>query len=211
MPQRLGILGGTFDPPHVAHLILAEEVITAMHLDRLLWLLTPVPPHKPEQQITPVEHRLAMLQAAIGDHPRFALSRVDIDRPPPHYAADSMELIRDRYPDDLLVYVMGGDSLRDLPGWYAPGMFVSACDRIAVVRRPGVEIDTDSVAAQLPGIGLKLRFVDAPLLEISSSKIRARVKDGRPFRYYLLPAVYELIQQRGLYLPNYMFEVSEKG
>jgi len=202
MPRRTGIFGGTFDPPHIAHLILAEEAIAALRLDRLLWLLTPVPPHKPEQQITPVEYRLAMLQTAIDDHPRFELSRVDIDRPPPHYAADSMELIKERYPDDLLVYVMGGDSLRDLPSWYAPGRFVSACDTIAVVRRPGVEVDTDTVTAQLPGIEPRLRFVDAPLLEVSASKIRARVKDGRPFRYYLLPAVYELIQQRGLYLPN---------
>jgi nicotinate-nucleotide adenylyltransferase len=199
MPRRTGIFGGTFDPPHIAHLILAEEALAALQLDCLLWILTPVPPHKPEQQITPVEHRLAMLHAAIGDHPRFELSRVDIDRPPPHYAADSMERIREHYPEDILVYVMGGDSLRDLPGWYAPGRFVSLCDAIAVVRRPGVEVDTDSVAAQLPGIEPKLRFVDAPLLEISASKIRARVSEGRPFRYYLLPAVYEIIQERRLY------------
>ena len=71
-----------------------------------------------------------------------------------------------------------------------------------MVRRPGVEVATDTVAAQLPGIEPKLRFVDAPLLEISASKIRARVGEGRPFRYYLLPAVYELIEQQGLYLPK---------
>jgi nicotinate-nucleotide adenylyltransferase len=199
MPRRTGIFGGTFDPPHIAHLILAEEALAALQLERLLWVLTPVPPHKPEQHITPVEHRLDMLRAAIGDHPRFELCRVDIDRPPPHYAADSMELIRERHPDDLLVYLMGGDSLRDLYTWYAPGRFVSACDAIAVVRRPDVEVVTDTVAAQLPGIEPKLRFVDAPLLEISASKIRARVSEGRPFRYYLLPAVYEIIQERRLY------------
>ena len=187
MPRRTGIFGGTFDPPHIAHLILAEEALAALQLDRLLWMLTPVPPHKPEQKITPVKHRLDMLRAAIGDHPRFELCRVDIDRPPPHYAADSMELTRERYPDDVLVYLMGGDSLRDLHTWYAPGRFVSACDTIAVVRRPGVEIDTDTVAAQLPGIEPKLRFVDAPLLDVSASEIRARVSEGRPFRYYLLP------------------------
>lgn len=200
MRRRTGIFGGTFDPPHIAHLILAEEAIAALGLERLLWILTPVPPHKPEQRITAPRHRLDMLRAAIGDHPCFELCRVDIDRPPPHYAADSMRLLREQFSEDELIYLMGGDSLRDLHTWYAPGRFVSACDTIAVVRRPGVGVDTDTVAAQLPGIEAKLRFVDAPLLDVSASNIRTRIREGKPFRYYLLPVVYEIVQQRGLYL-----------
>ena len=122
-------------------------------------------------------------QAAIQDNPRFVLSRVDIDRTPPHYAVDTLKLLRAQFPAETLVYLMGGDSLRDLPTWRAPQDFVAACEGIGVMLRPGVEIDLEGLNRRLPGLAEKVRFVTAPLLEISASDIRKRIAQGRPFRY----------------------------
>lgn len=196
---RIGIYGGTFDPPHLGHLILASECLYQLQLDRLLWVLTPQPPHKPGQPITPLEDRLALVQAALGDAPEFELSRVDINRPPPHYALDTVRLLRLRHPQAELIYLMGGDSLRDLPAWHAPGAFVAALDGIGVMRRPQDAIDVQYLEREIPGVLEKVNFVDAPLLDIASHDIRERVRDGAPFRYYLHPGVYELIVQRKLY------------
>ena len=115
--MRLGIFGGTFDPPHIGHLVLASEAYHQLKLDRLLWVLTPRPPHKPNQQITALEYRIEMVQAIVEDEPTFELSRVEIDRPPPHYAVDTVEILGKRFPGARLIYLVGGDSLRDLPLW----------------------------------------------------------------------------------------------
>ncbi|GAB4532605.1 MAG: nicotinate-nucleotide adenylyltransferase [Anaerolineales bacterium] len=196
---RLGIFGGTFDPPHIGHLILAAEAQYQLRLDGVLWVLTAVPPHKRGQEITPLEKRLAMLQAAIADEAHFTLSRVDIDRPPPHYAVDTVRLLRRAYPEAALIYLMGGDSLRDLPAWHTPQDFVAACDSLGVVRRPGETVSLAGVERVLPGSARKIQFVDAPLLEIASRDIRARISAGRPARYFLPPAVWALIKHWGLY------------
>ena len=199
--MKLGIFGGTFDPPHIAHLILADEALRQLTLDLVLWVLTPNPPHKRGQPITPLEYRLDMLQAAISANPQFELSRVDIDRSPPHYAVDTVRLIRDAYafPHAELAYLMGGDSLRDLPSWHKPLEFVSACDALAVVRRPNAEIKLEDLEMRIPGITSKVQFVETPLLEIAASQIRQSIRDGRPFRYLLPPQVYQIIQTRNLY------------
>jgi nicotinate-nucleotide adenylyltransferase len=197
--KRLGIFGGTFDPPHLGHLILAMECRWQLGLDIVLWVLTPKPPHKPEWPISPSKARQSLVLAAIGDEPGFALSTVDLDRPPPHYALDTMRLLRQAYPDEFLVYLMGGDSLRDLPSWHQPQEFINACDEIGVMRRP-VRTKADSVLlTALPGLAQKVRFVNAPLLEISSSEIRRRLAEGSPCRYYLPPAVYTRILKMNLY------------
>jgi nicotinate-nucleotide adenylyltransferase len=107
--MRLGILGGTFDPPHIGHLVLASEAQAQLDLGQVLWVLTPSPPHKQDQPITPLQHRQDMLLAALGDDPSFRFSRVDIERKPPHYAVDTVQLLQARYPDAELVYLMGGD------------------------------------------------------------------------------------------------------
>ena len=196
---RLGIFGGTFDPPHLAHLILAAEAYHQLALDRLLWVLTPSPPHKPGRRITPVEQRIPMLQAAIAGSPQFELSRVDIERQPPHYALDTVRLLRECHPQAELIYLMGGDSLHDLHTWHKAGEFVAACDFLGVMRRPQDALDLESVEAKIPGIGAKLQFIDAPRLEISASDIRERIAEGRPFRYFLPPEVYAYIQAQQLY------------
>ncbi|MEJ2709320.1 MAG: nicotinate-nucleotide adenylyltransferase [Anaerolineales bacterium] len=197
--MRLGIFGGTFDPLHVGHLILAGEALDQLALDKLHWLLTPDPPHKPDREITPIPARVAMLQAAIEENAKFELSRLDIDRPPPHYAVDSLHLYRQRFPQAELIYLMGGDSLGDLPTWHEPRQFIEACDGLGVMRRPGDQVDLSGLEKELPGISEKVSFVDAPLLEISSSIIRERVAAGRHYRYYLPAAVCEIIEHRGLY------------
>ncbi len=201
--QRLGVFGGTFDPPHLGHLILAEEAYEQLGLERVLWVLTPDPPHKQGQSVLALEDRLQMLQVAISENPRFQLSRVDIDRPPPHYAVDTLRLLMDRYPQAELIYLIGGDSLRDLPTWHKPAELLRHCAGLAVMRRPGDRIDLAALEAAIPGIQEKTVFLDAPRLEISSSDIRQRIACGRSFRYFLQPAVYHLIRERRLYgYPN---------
>jgi nicotinate-nucleotide adenylyltransferase len=197
--MRLGIFGGTFDPPHLGHLILAAEACSHLGLERILWVLTPFPPHKANQSITSLDDRLDLLTAALDDDPLFELSRVDIDRPAPHYAVDTLGLLREQYPGAMLVYLMGGDSLVDLPLWHRPVDFVQSCDEIGVMLRPGHAVDLDMLEARLPGLRLRSRLVRTPLLEISSSDIRLRVSQGQPFRYFLPDPVYRLIEERQLY------------
>jgi nicotinate-nucleotide adenylyltransferase len=198
---RLGVFGGTFDPPHVAHLILAAEARHQLGLDRVLWVLTPDPPHKADREITPWEDRLTLLESAISADPAFELSRVEIDRPSPHYAFQTMRLLRESYPGVALVNLMGGDELRDLPRWKQPMDFIAACDEIGVLRRPGDMIQVEALEQELPGLMDKVRFLDVLLLPISASEIRRRAKAGEPFRYFVPEGVYREILRRGLYSP----------
>jgi nicotinate-nucleotide adenylyltransferase len=197
--EQIGIFGGTFDPPHLGHLILASEAHSQLGLDRLLWILTPEPPHKQDQDITSIEHRLAMVNLAIEGNPSFELSRIEMDRPGPHYTLDTVELIAEQYPDADITPIIGGDSLHDLPKWHRPKELLYACHWVGVMRRPGEETNLEALERALPGISSKVHYVDAPLLEIASREIRNRVATGRPFRYYLPPPVYAYIAQHHLY------------
>ena len=199
MTERLGIFGGTFDPPHLGHLILASEARAQLQLTRLLWVLTSIPPHKLDQPISPVEDRLRMLELAIAEEPAFEVSNVDMTRPGPHYTVDTMKLIAQANPGATQVLLLGGDSLHDLRTWHHPVDLVAACDEIGVMRRPDVSIDLSSLEKDLPGIVAKVRFVDAPLLEIASHEIRKRAAEGQPFRYYVPSGVYEYIMLKQLY------------
>ena len=200
MPNRIALFGGTFDPPHLGHLILASEAQTQLELNRLLWILTPEPPHKQEQAITSIEHRLAMVNLAIADNPIFELSRIELDRPGPHYTLDTIKLIAGQNPDADIVPIIGGDSLRDLPKWHRPQELVYACHWIGVMRRPSEEPNLEELERQLPGISSKVHYVDAPLLEIASREIRSRIARGSSVRYYLPASVYEYINAHHLYL-----------
>jgi nicotinate-nucleotide adenylyltransferase len=197
--ERLGLFGGTFDPPHIGHLILAAEACWQLELERLLWVLTPVSPLKDADDITPLEQRLSMLQLAIAENPDFELSRVEIDSPGPFYTVDTIQRLADEHPSAEIILVVGGDSLRDLPRWHRPADLVAACHEIGVMRRPGDEIDLSALERQVPGTQAKVRFMDAPLLEISSTEIRGRIREGLPFRYYLSPSVFEYIIEKKLY------------
>ncbi len=198
-PERIGLFGGTFDPPHLGHLILASEARSQLELTRLLWTVTPDPPHKQGQTITPLEHRLAMVRLAIGDNPFFELSGVELDRPGPQYTADTIRLLAEQNPNAEIVPVLGGDSLQDLPTWHTPRELLYAAHWVGVMRRPGEEVNLDELERALPGIKSKVHYVEAPLLEIASREIRSRVATGKPFRYYLPEPVYEYIEQHHLY------------
>ncbi len=197
--MRIGIFGGTFDPPHVGHLILAAEARDQLKLDRVLWVVTPDPPHKLNRSITPLAARLELVQAALDGDPEFVISRVEIDRPGPHYSADTVKILARENPGAELFYLMGGDSLHDLPPWMRPRELVDCLTGIGVMRRPQDFVDLPWLERALPGIIGKVHFVDAPLLEISSTSIRERVAAGRHYRYFLPPAVYQLIKDQGLY------------
>jgi nicotinate-nucleotide adenylyltransferase len=197
--MRIGIFGGTFDPPHIAHLILADEASSQIGLERILWVLTPDPPHKHGQPITPLVDRLAMVEAAVENNPTFELSRVEIDRPPPYYALDTVKLLGEQHPGAELIYLMGGDSLRDLPTWHRPREFVETCHALGVMLRPEVGIDLLALETQLPGVSAKVCMIQTPLIEISASQIRQKVAQGGSFRYYLPQRVYDIIRERGLY------------
>jgi nicotinate-nucleotide adenylyltransferase len=197
--MRLGIFGGTFDPPHIGHLVLAAEAHFQLDLERVLWLLTPHSPLKLDRQIHATEARVEMLAAALTGNPSFEISRADIDYPAPHYAVDTMERLHNQHPHHEIVYLMGGDSLRDLPSWHKPQEFVKSCDLLGVMRRPGDAVNLEQLEAVLPGLSARVRFVEAPLLEISASDVRRRIAEGLPFRYFLPEDVYRLIVEREWY------------
>ena len=197
--MRVGVFGGTFDPPHLGHLILAAEALYQLRLDRLLWVLTQDPPHKHGHMIRPWEERFEMVRLEIDEDPAFELSRVDIDRPGPHYAVDTMSILAQQIPGAELFYLIGGDSLCDLPTWHEPRRFLQSCAGLGVMPRPGDSINLDALESVLPGISARVHFITTPLLEISSTDIRQRITDGRPFRYYLTPLVYQYIRKTNLY------------
>ncbi len=197
--KRLGIFGGTFDPPHIGHLILAAEAQDQLDLDCTVWMLTPDPPHKRGEKVTNLEHRLNMVKLAIEDDDGFKLSYVDINRPGPHYTVDSIKLLKSQYSDRDLIYLMGGDSLQNLPKWHQAGELLNHVDGLGVMRRPGDDIDLSELIAVLPQLSEKLSFVTAPLLEISAEQIRNRAGESRAFRYYVPPKIFRYILQHQLY------------
>ncbi len=197
--MRIGIFGGTFDPPHLGHQILAAEAQEQLGLKQVLWVLTPFPPHKTSQKISALADRMTMVLLAIADNPSFRLSRVDIDREPPHYAVDSVKLLKKSNPKDTLIYLMGADSLNDLISWHRPGEFVATCDGIGVMKRRGEEINIEKVEQEIPGIHEKLQFIDTPGIEIAGCDIRKRVTEGRQFRYLVPEKVHVYIINHKLY------------
>jgi nicotinate-nucleotide adenylyltransferase len=162
-------------------------------------VLTPNPPHKDNDPITPLEHRFAMLNLIIADNPLFQLSGLELGRPGPHYSVDTVRHLAGQEPDADIVFLIGGDSLHDLPTWRFPSDLVAAVHWFGVMRRPGDSVDLSALEEKLPGISDKVRFVDTLLQDISSTEIRRRVANGQPYRYYLLPTVYEYIVKHKLY------------
>jgi nicotinate-nucleotide adenylyltransferase len=195
----LGVFGGTFDPPHIGHLILAAEAQYQLGLQKILWVLTPHPPHKQDLMITAVDERFAMLNVMLAEDSSFEISRVDMEREPPHYAFETMHILHQKYPKADLVYLMGADSLFDLPTWCQSKSFVEACDSIGVMSRPGRVVDLNLLESKLPGLSSRIRFLKTPLLQISSSQLRQRIMENQPFRYFVTSSVYQLIVQHDLY------------
>lgn len=199
MTMRLGIFGGTFDPPHLGHMILAAEAADQLQLDKVLWLLAPNPPHKIGNRITSYAERMDMVRACIAAEPKFELSAIENERPGPHYTADTLAILRSIYPDSRFVLLVGGDSLQHLREWHAPEVVIERTDELGVMSRPGDAYDWDLLNRLFPSLREKIRMIDAPLLEISSTEIRERAAENKHFRYYLEPDVFALIRERGFY------------
>lgn len=200
MAGLIGVLGGTFDPPHIGHLILADEGRAALGLDQVFWVLTPTPPHKLSQSISALEYRLMMVQETIKGNLSFQFSKADIDRLPPHYSVGTMEWLVERHPDSKFIYIMGSDSFQNLPTWHNPQKFVDVCAGLGVMQRKGVSIEFDEIEKEIPGVIGKTHFFDAPLVEISGKDIRRRVREGEPYRYLVPHGVFDIIKQYELYL-----------
>ena len=199
---RVGYFGGTFDPPHLGHIILAAEAKYYLGLDEFRWVITPEPPHKKDRTITPVKYRLEMLKLVVADQGMFEVSEVDIQRDPPHFAADTVEILKNANPSAELVYIIGEDSLMDLPEWHETSRFLSAIDQLAVAPRPEVSADLDQLERMLPGLSGKIIFLPEVMIAISSSMIRERVREGAPFEHFLKDSVTEYIKMNRLYLPE---------
>lgn len=199
MKNRIGLFGGTFDPPHIGHLILAGEAVFQFQLDRLLWVLTPDPPHKQDNSITPLDHRLPMLQSMIAHNPKFELSRLEIDRPGPHYTLDTVRLLANQQPDAEIFLLIGEDSLNDLPTWRLAADLVTAVSKIGVMHRPSDSANLAALEAKLPGITKKAHFMNALLQPVSSRELRRRISAGEMYRYYVTPSVYDYIEANQLY------------
>jgi nicotinate-nucleotide adenylyltransferase len=197
--MKLGLFGGTFDPPHIGHFILASECCHQLALDQVQWILTPSPPHKPERDITPVKIRERMLHLILDENPQFVLSRVEMDRPAPYFAADTVEIMRENHPGDGLLYLIGEDSLRDLPLWERPQQLIERVDGLGVYARPGVHPDLGEIKDQIVGLSEKLIEITGPLIQISSSEIRRRIREERPYRYFVPQLVYSFIEEHNLY------------
>ncbi len=203
---RYGILGGTFDPPHIGHLALAQEAAARLRLDRVWFTPAADPPHKRGRALSPVHHRAAMVGLAIADNERFGLERADLDRPGPSYTADTLAILRARWGADVWIgFIIGWDMLLSLPEWHDPVGVLSRLDALIVARRPGTPDEVGALArleAKLPGLRERLALLDAPQLEISSTWLRERVAAGLPVRYLTPDPVRTYISRQGLYLPG---------
>jgi nicotinate-nucleotide adenylyltransferase len=197
--NRIGYFGGTFDPPHLGHLILAREAAFQLELNEVRWILTPDPPHKPDQQITSVDLRMEMLELITDPYPDFKISTIDIDRAAPHFAADTVELIKEEEPIGELIYIIGEDSLRDLPDWRDPERFLANIDYLAIAPRPGVLTDLLELELLVPSLREKVKYLEDVQIEISSSKIRSRVKSNKPYGHFLTKEVSDFIAKKNIY------------
>jgi nicotinate-nucleotide adenylyltransferase len=200
--NRIGILGGTFDPPHYAHLILAQHAYEELNLTKVLFIPAGVPPHKSGTR-TPSEHRMAMLLLAIDDNLHFALSRVEIDRPGPHYTIDTVRIIQQQEPDAELFFIMGGDMYRDLPNWDRPQEMFRTCKlAVAVMRRPGFgnpQLRLNMHKDVIPELEKNAMMLSSPLVEFSSTDIVERLTRGRSVRYMVPESVLDYIAEHNLY------------
>jgi nicotinate-nucleotide adenylyltransferase len=208
--RRIGVFGGTFDPVHLGHLIAAAEALSSLELDVVTFLPAGQPPHKPAGSITAPEHRLAMLALALAGNRRLEISRVDLDRPGPHYTVDALEAIRRAEPAAELFFLVGADWLAELATWHRPRDLATLAT-LAVLGRPGFEVEVPALAVAVPGIADRLRAVEMPQIGVSASDLRDRVSAGRPVRYQLPDAVAEYIGRYSLYRGSGGQEVARPG
>jgi nicotinate-nucleotide adenylyltransferase len=200
---RAGILGGAFNPPHLGHLVCAQEALTQLELDTVRLMPVGDAPHREIESDPGAEVRAQLCDAAVGDDGRIGVSRAEVDRPGPSYTADTLRALRDESPEDELVLVLGGDQAAALGEWREPEE-VLALGTVAVAERTG--FDRERVlrsVAHLAGAHERMTFFAMPTIDVSSTMVRRRVAEGLPIRYLVPDAVVERIAADGLYArPN---------
>ena len=196
--RRIGVLGGTFDPVHNGHLHIAQELRQALRLDAVIWVPAGRPPHKSGQIVSGDDDRLAMLELALAGSPADEISTIDIDRAGPSYTADMLQILKDQLAPATLVFLMGEDSLRDLPTWRDPARILRLAE-LAVAGRPGIDVDLEAVEAAIPGFDGRIHIVPMAEVPDSSSEIRDRARAGEPIAGLVPEAVERYIREHGLY------------
>ena len=200
--MRLGIFGGSFDPVHFGHLVLAERCREECTLDEVWFLPAATAPHKLHRDCTPAHHRVEMLQLALGGHVQMIVSTLEIDRRGISYTVDSLEEIHHRYPGNELFLLLGADSLHELPTWREPDRICQLAQPVVVRRGGGPESDF-SVLSRLVAPArlaeIKSSQVRMPLIDLCSSDLRQRVRHGRSIRYHTPRAVEKYIETNAIY------------
>jgi len=188
-----GLLGGTFDPVHIAHLVMADQAVSQFGLTGLVFVPAARPPHKRDGAVAPFADRLEMVRRAIAGHPRLSVSDVEARREGPSYTIDTVRALADALPGEQLYFVAGSDSLAQLAGWRLPDDLLAEC-RFVVAPRPGFSVE--SADARFRD---RVLLLDAPLLDVSSHDIRERVRRGASIRYLVPDAVEAFIREKSLY------------
>jgi len=196
MSRRIGVVGGTFDPIHLGHLVAAEEAHWQFGLDRVVFVPAGRPWQKPVG-VTPPEDRYQMAVLATASNPAFTVSRLEIDHPGPTYTVDTLRRLRTEQADGTRLYfIIGADAILQLLTWKEPDQVLAQAEFIAATR-PG--FDLDRLVSQVPGAAGRVHRMEIPALAISASDIRARVARGAPFRYLVPDGVARYIHEHGLY------------
>jgi nicotinate-nucleotide adenylyltransferase len=195
---RVGILGGAFNPPHLGHLVCAQEARTQLELDRVVLVPVGQAPHRVLEEDPGPEARFALTALAVEGDPDLTVSRVELERPGPSYTADTLAALRQAAPEEELTLILGGDQAAALPAWHEPERVLALAEVAAVER---VDWAREAIMRSLAGLAgaERLRFVDMPRIEISSSDLRRRAAAGLPLRYLVPDRVAGLIAKRGLY------------
>ena len=194
-----GIFGGTFDPIHLAHLAVAEAARDTFGLRRVLFVPAAQPPHKPGRDISPVEHRLAMVESAVAGNPAFEVSRIEVDRAGPSYTVDTLAALCEADPGDHLALILSAESYSELSTWHEPRRILELADLIVAPRVGYADADPDLVSRRFPEAPAAIAFMDGPQIRLSASEIRQRAADGRSVRYLVPDAVAAYIGDHGLY------------
>ncbi|MEE8412961.1 MAG: nicotinate-nucleotide adenylyltransferase [Dehalococcoidales bacterium] len=197
---KIGVLGGTFDPPHNGHITIAEEVMAQLGLTEVYFVPVGLPWLKDNLSISPAIHRIQMIRLAIADKPCWKLAALEVGRSGPSFTVDTIiELQAQLGAGDELFFILGWDNLSQLPLWREPSRLIQACTLVAV-RRPGYSLpDLDSLEEAIPGLTKRLIVLDKPEIDISSTEIRQRVAQGLPIRHLVPEPVAAYIEEKGLY------------
>jgi nicotinate-nucleotide adenylyltransferase len=201
--RRIGVLGGTFDPVHIGHLIIAQEVAYRLELSVVLFVPARVSPFKRDAEAAPAEDRAAMLELALAGEPRFRLSRADLERAAPSYTVDTLRVLSDGLgPDAELSFILGADALATFAEWRAPNEILRLA-RLACVTRPGSPVELEGVRAALPAIDGRVDLIGGVSVGVSSTDVRRRIVDGAPIQFHVPSSVERYIRVHGLYRSPY--------